>query len=162
METLKEFWYNRINPKSRSERHFVIETTLEIRCEFARIDARDGDYEKKKTSKEYEYHVIEEFINSVKCDISRIPYIAKPIPYQIVRGTLPMFRKCDISIIPESHTRRYIVLTINGQKWYVDPTVDNWHSRHFSTGDRPFYVSTKKPKYVVMKDVISEGVICPV
>ena len=51
METLKEFWYNRINPRSRSDRHFVIETTLEIRCEFARIDARDGDYEKKKTSK---------------------------------------------------------------------------------------------------------------
>ena len=147
----------RLNSYTRKANLCCTQTMLELSCIEGIIQARNM-YD--QSSKEFEYMVIDIFLKEAKKRLHRLPHLEKQnISYQTLLGVSRNLRHYDIQIVPVSLTRRYIKLRIDNQTWYVDPTIRNWVGRCYCIPNIDMYVSRKKPKWIVMKDVIAEGVL---
>ena len=138
---------------------FTIETLLEVCCELAKVDVSCDAPELSKLSKKYEYCLIDAFITECGNQLRSAVRINDEISFTIVCGAAPIFKKCELAEIPEQYTRRYVILTIDGRKWYIDPSIGNWHTKYYDIEEHTMYISTKKPKWVVMKGIITEGIL---
>ena len=147
----------RLNPYTRKSNLCCTQTMLELSCIEGIIQARNMYDE---SSKEFEYMVIDVFLKEAKKRLHKLPHLEKQnISYQTLLGVSRDLRQYDIRIVPVSLTRRYIKLRIDNQTWYVDPTIRNWVSRYYDIPNTDMYVSRKRPKWMVKKDVIAEGEI---
>ena len=149
--------YRRIKRRFNWDVNFQTETILEIMADMANIDSC---FIQDKLSKEYEKAVIQNFLTTEAHWLGNIVYTPDmEYHYQIVKCVAKEVRQYDLSIVPEAFIRECIILDLDGDKWYIDPTVGNWKTKCCEIGNHRFYISRKKPKFMVKKEVLIEDSI---
>ena len=147
--------FRRIKRRFNWDVNFKTETILEIMADMANIDSC---FIQDKLSKEYEKAVIQNFLTTeAQHWLGNIVYTPDmEYRYQIVKCVAKEVRQYDLSIVPEAFTRECIILDLDGDKWYIDPTVGNWKTKCYDIGNHRFYISRKKPKFMVKKEILTE------